>query len=110
MKAEEGILERTRTDSEQENRRLLFAGSAFQSDGDWCFMPLGGVEFAEFSEPLETDAKTRVNGESLWGYHFAFYYGKRNNRFPFCLARMRLGDTQIHRRGLTNLTLKNTIL
>jgi hypothetical protein len=73
-------------------------------------MSLGGIEFAVFSKPSDADIEARLNSEYLWGRHFAFYYGKRSFRFPFCLAPMRLGDTQIHRRGLTNLTLKNTIL
>jgi hypothetical protein len=49
--------------------RSIFIVRAFDPHRDGCPMPLGGVEFAVFSEPLEADIKTRVNGEYLWGRH-----------------------------------------
>jgi len=75
-------LEKTRSDSRQRNRPLFFGASGFHSDCDRCFMPLGGVEFAVFSKPLDADVEARLNSEYLWGRQFAYPYGKRSFRFP----------------------------
>ena len=64
--------ERTGIDLRQKNRLLFFAAGAFHLDCDWCFMSLGGIEFAVFSGPSDPDIEARVNGEYLWGRHFYF--------------------------------------
>jgi hypothetical protein len=72
--------------SRQKNRLLFFAASAFHTNRNWCSMSLGGIEFAVFAEASEADVEARVNGEYLWGRHFAYHHGKRSFRLPvlFC--------------------------
>ena len=38
-------------------------------------MPLGGVELAVFSGPLDADIEARLNGEYLWGRHANYQTG-----------------------------------
>jgi len=38
---------------------------------------------AEFPEPVDADFEARLNGEYLWGRHFAYHHGKCSFRFPF---------------------------
>jgi hypothetical protein len=47
-------------------------------------MPIRGIEFAVFSEPLEADIEARVNGEYLWGGQFALPRGRLNDLALFC--------------------------
>ena len=68
------ISAKSRSDSRQKNRLLFFAAGAFHPDCDWCFMSLGGVEFAVFSKPLDADVEARLNGEYLWGRHYPFLW------------------------------------
>jgi hypothetical protein len=55
--------------------RNIWNDLALLCHSDWCFVSLGGLEFAQFSEPLEADIKTRANGEYLWGRQFVLCQG-----------------------------------
>jgi len=80
------------------NRLLFFTASAFHSDCDWCFVSLGGVELAVFSGPLDADVEARLNGEYLWGRHFAYSHGKLVFASRFRSAPKRFSDTQVQPR------------
>ena len=54
-------------------------------------MSLGGVEFAEFSGPMDADVEARLNGEYLWGRHLSTLTGSVAFASRSCSASKRSG-------------------